>query len=323
MLQVSLLLGDRQLADSQSVGDATQAAATAIPTAVVVAPASVYQGHLEEARRSKGFFRLRGVAFPEPKGVSINMMPFVMGDPTSLPGDLRQYSGLIDACLSDTESERGKIGFLTIQEGEVAAGMSQRRPGLHLETPGIAMQCGRVIHVEVHWGGGDDYRQGGIFTASTVAESCRVWDVRIAAPDEVVGPLGEVEHSRELLGEGTFMDASTLYWMSDRTPHESMPLERAMQRQYFRLVTSSVSVWYERHSTPNPLGIVPDASVTQTLTHDKFLDLGRIYAPNRQSKVVDESWDILEGEQDELEERLKEAGLRPSFDSCRGHLLHW
>ena len=35
----------------------------------------------------------------------------------------------------------------------------------------------------------------------------------------------------------------------------------SFRRQYFRLVTSEVSVWYEEHSTPNPIGIKPPDSV--------------------------------------------------------------
>ena len=49
--------------------------------------------------------------------------------------------------------------------------------------------------------------------------------------------------------------------MTDRTPHESLPLKPGQYRQYFRLVTSNVSVWYAKHSTPNPLGCTPGEGV--------------------------------------------------------------
>ena len=52
--------------------------------------------------------------------------------------------------------------------------------------------------------------------------------------------------------------------MSDVTPHESVPFAEAAHRQYFRLVTSSVSVWYAKHSTANPLGCQPDPSITRS-----------------------------------------------------------
>lgn len=104
--------------------------------------------------------------------------------------------------------------------------------------------------------------------ASSVLNSCKVWDAQIS--DDAVGPLGDIEHLRDLLGEGTCMRARELFWLTDSTPHESMPLDHDAYRQYFRLVTSSVSVWYEKHSTKNRLGVVPDPTVTRVLSHDKF-----------------------------------------------------
>ena len=69
-----------------------------------------------------------------------------------------------------------------------------------------------------------------------------------------------------------------------RTPHESLPLKKGAFRQFFRLVTSQVvinslfiyllgskvSLWYADHSTPNPLGVLPDPDVTRIVTGDKF-----------------------------------------------------
>ena len=70
--------------------------------------------------------------------------------------------------------------------------------------------------------------------------------------------------------------------ISFRTPHESLPLQEAAQRQFFRIVTSQVfvfdnsyhskyfnnqvSLWYADHSTVNPLGVRPDPAVTQVVT---------------------------------------------------------
>ena len=45
--------------------------------------------------------------------------------------------------------------------------------------------------------------------------------------------------------------------------------------RYFRLVTNSVSAWYSRHSTPNPLGIEPDCPI---LDIDKFEEGQRMLA---------------------------------------------
>jgi len=289
--QISLSCGAAELA-GLTLGQALQGSGAEV--SVTVLAASVYRSFVDTARKSKGLVERGRVEFPKPQGIDINMMPFVMGDKKSLPKRYHAYWPMIEKSV--TEMEEGKIGFLTIQESAVAAGESQRRPGLHLETPGVVMRRGRVVDVRVHWGGGlnagGQRVLGGLYTASTVRDSCRAWDMRIRDPADVVGPLGDAEHLRALLEEGTFLKESTLYWMTDCTPHESMPLAEGATRQYFRLVTSAVSVWYAKHSTPNPLGIVPDSEVTRVLTHDKFVDVAG--AEEGRARDEDEVWDLTE-----------------------------
>jgi len=57
------------------------------------------------------------------------------------------------------------------------------------------------------------------------------------------------------------LQARELIWMTDRTPHESVPLEIGGLRQFFRLVTGGIDTWFAAHSTPNPLGIQPEAKI--------------------------------------------------------------
>ena len=45
-------------------------------------------------------------------------------------------------------------------------------------------------------------------------------------------------------------------------------------RQFFRIVTADVSFWFRDHSTPNPLGVLPDPEVTQIVSGDKFSEDG-------------------------------------------------
>ena len=104
--------------------------------------------------------------------------------------------------------------------------------------------------------------------------------------------LGDVESLRGAMpGRGLLLEAGRLYWLTDRyvphilfkesthfstilhlhrTPHESLPIKEGAFRQFFRLVTSQVSLWYADHSTPNPLGVLPDPDVTRIVTGDKF-----------------------------------------------------
>ena len=113
--------------------------------------------------------------------------------------------------------------------------------------------------------------------ANNVEDSCCVWDCTLQADEvdgtEVIGSLGDVEHLRDILpGEPQMMRANTVYWITDRTPHESLPLKVDAYRQYIRLVTSEVSLWFEEHSTKNPLGVVPDPEITTIVKGSKFED---------------------------------------------------
>ena len=100
--------------------------------------------------------------------------------------------------------------------------------------------------------------------ASTVPNSCRLWDnVHVEQP----GRMGDCEHLRDSLGQGVLMQKGELWWLTDRCPHESLPIPAGTHRQFFRLVTNQVSVWFSKHSTPNPLGVLPDCQIVDV---DKF-----------------------------------------------------
>ena len=232
------------------------------------------------------------VRFPPPSGINVNMMPIIMGSLASLPDELLPYAPLLEACpILDY-----KVGYLTIHESIVEDGRAQRREGLHTEG-GYAANMGppspfsrtspspQVYKAgygldacpEMRWGGGDTHIgsngdgefYNGIFMASTVARSTRVWNACITDPTNAIGPMGDLEHMRHVLGEGYELGANELIWMTDTTPHESLPLAAGTVRQYFRLVTHNISVWYADHNTPNPLGVLPGQGVS--IVHgDKF-----------------------------------------------------
>ncbi|EQC33043.1 hypothetical protein SDRG_09563 [Saprolegnia diclina VS20] len=207
----------------------------------------------------------------------VNMMPIYMDTYSALPPDVERYQQLILACVQELPyEERGRVGYLTVHEGYVDAGTSQRRGGLHIEAPnakrggfananagGGAVEC----TVEpIYWGDGscvENEISGGIFIASRVADACEVWNCTIRDKDEVVGPFGGIERLRGVLRdcESVKLDAYELLWLTDRTPHESLPLPTRTYRQFFRLVTSNVSLWFADHSTANSLGCVPIARV--------------------------------------------------------------
>ena len=209
------------------------------------------------------FKRLRQVKFPEPQNVRINMMPIVIGDTSSIPPEYRQYAALVNDCPV-ASSEVGQVGYLSIQESSVPQGSTQRRPGIHTEKhPGGPWGAG--------WGGGRVHADGyvGVFMASTTPHSCRIWNRHVVLP----GHMGDCEHLRGLLGNGETLDANELVWLSDSCPHEALPTTKPLFRQWFRLVTSDVWIWYEKHSTPNRLGVKPNCNVFKG---DKFEQLEKV-----------------------------------------------
>eukprot|EP00092_Neocalanus_flemingeri_P051338 GFUD01059675.1.p1 GENE.GFUD01059675.1~~GFUD01059675.1.p1 ORF type:complete len:381 (+),score=98.56 GFUD01059675.1:41-1183(+) len=282
-------------------------------------------------------------SFPTPSDININMMPFIVGktfESSKLPEYVKPYWSLIKACINpelnrashhlwdrrSNPSDLGRVYYLTIQESFVGAGSSQRRPGLHVDSPGeVKMknedcQGGKEgkgssqPYRGHHWGEGcahyigecnkPEYGeekpsfvlQGGIYLASSMSSSCKAWNCKVAPKG--VGRLGDIEHLRGALpGPGQELQAGQLYWITDRTPHESLALSEGSYRQFFRLVTSQVSLWYKNHSTHNPLGVEPDPSITRVVVGDKFGDDG--------VEVVEPDPSALERRMEELE-RLRQ-----------------
>lgn len=191
------------------------------------------------------------------------------------------FYGELESLLMFRPHRYREVGYLTVEEGWVPVGQSQRRPGVHIERPG-AINGGQVVErrklgMQLGWGGGrsddDNVPVGGLYMASSVANTCKIWPLQICKPEQVTDSHGSLEHMRESLGEGRLLGANEMVWFTDTTPHESLPLvssspgEKYVYRQFFRLVVGPISVWYSKHNTPNPLGVQPDAVISH---EDRF-----------------------------------------------------
>ena len=214
----------------------------------------------------------------------VNMLPFDIKDKGTLPDELKQYWPIIELCSRRIVKKPSGhcTGYLTIDERPVCAGNSQRRPGVHCESPSViavpesdakggnmpnfiahAKNGCYIPGAEHHWGRGimmrGDRLVGGIYMCSNVDNSTAVWNHYINDHNgEIIGPHGDMEHVRHLLGPPTkLLKKGELVWMTDKTPHESVPLQRSSERQYFRLVCGEVSAWFSQHSTRNPKFTIP------------------------------------------------------------------
>merc|ERR1712129_500566 len=114
----------------------------------------------------------------------------------------------------------------------------------------------------------------GIFMASNVSNTCAIWDCEIVDNEKqsVIGKLGNMEHIRSALPKERrqSLKGGQLYWMTDKTPHEALPMDQSAWRQFFRLVSSNLGIWYQAHSTENPMGIKPDKKITKIIKENKF-----------------------------------------------------
>jgi len=216
-----------------------------------------------EDRPRIAFSSCGSVSFPEPKDRNVNMMPFVLGNKESLPEYLHPY---YDSCIARCPAmpdEIGKVCYLTVAEGYVSASDTQRRGGLHVEAPGShAKDSNFVAAIEHAWGCGvaffPDELHGGLFMASNMHHTCAVWNALVDTQTGAVDSHGGMNHLRPFLGPATKLSANELVWLTDKTPHEALPQEQDGYRQFFRVVTSSISLWFEDHSTPNPKCPLPD-----------------------------------------------------------------
>ena len=227
--------------------------------------------------------------FPKPCGISINMMPFVSGghhfEEFKLPSILRPYIDILRSCnLAVPHNYQGKrkIFYLTIQEGWVEPNESQRRAGIFTEKTGCILVKGYGKLSPMNGGGNytdrlmvvDGFvnrscdREGGIFIGSSVKNGY-LWNCKVgqSVKDgiDIIDKYGSCEHLEEFLprDEKVEMEANTLYWITDRTPQEWLPLKEKTYCQFFKVVSDNVSLWFADHSTPNPYGVLPDPNITK------------------------------------------------------------
>lgn len=194
------------------------------------------------------------ITFPAFSGLRCLMMPYIQGDPSSVPAEYGAYAGILELLAI----ERGQIGYLTIDESPVVAGRPHR---------GDRAKHGRAIHTEagVHrgiygWGGGG-LRWGTshtvtldmdvqILLANNLDGSCAVWGATHADTTED----GDIGHVADLypMADATIVRAGDVHQIGILTPHESLPVKASGHRQFLRIVGSGVH-GREEYFTKNPL----------------------------------------------------------------------
>lgn len=193
------------------------------------------------------------LTFPAYSGVRCLMMPYIQGDPSSVPVAYRGYSAIIQKLAL----QRGKVGWLTIDESPVTAGQPHR---------GARARYGRAVHTEAGRLPGGGYKWGTVLhgeqpnvllerdtqiaVASSLGGSCAVWDAEHWDMSED-GDLGHVA-DRYPYENARVLAAGKVATFGIATPHESLPIRESGVRQFIRLVGQGVH-GREPYFTINPL----------------------------------------------------------------------
>jgi hypothetical protein len=196
------------------------------------------------------------ITFPDFAGARCLMMPYIQGDPASVPDAYVAYSDI----LSEVVICRGDIGFLTIDESAVRAGQAHRAArakyarALHTEAGRIPGYCykwggsggggwGSRHHVELE-------RNVEILLANNIDDTCAIWDCE----HENTSDDGDIGHFAESYpySTATFLKAGEVHKIGILTPHESLPVIKDGIRQFLRIIGSGVH-GREPYFTVNPL----------------------------------------------------------------------
>lgn len=155
------------------------------------------------------------------------MHNFDLSEPT-VPEGFEDYLPVVRRIV-DSAGVRHGVAYLTVDEKVVKAGMSQRRPGAHVD--------GCFMPTEMRWGhGGWNHYcnhvpsdRMPVIVASSVA-GCKVWEGEFMAEPREDGDLSHLE-----LGDGLIAEAGRAYWLSPDCIHESMRFSEDTQRTFIRI----------------------------------------------------------------------------------------
>lgn len=186
--------------------------------------------------------------FPRYSGTRCLMMPYVQGDPDSVPNDYDAYRPII----ATTFVEPGEIGYLTIDESPVRRGTPHR---------GDRAKHGRALHTEAgrlpensgfRWGGKvnvilDPDVQ--VLLANNLSGSCALWDTvhTDTSEDGDIGDQAELYPYEDAI----IMQAGEVHRIGVLTPHESLPVQADFDRQFLRIIGSGIH-GREPYFTVNP-----------------------------------------------------------------------
>ena len=194
------------------------------------------------------------VSFPSFSGIRCLMMPYIQGEPESVPQEYNPYKDII----REVYLRKGDLGFLTIDESPVSSGKPHRGTRAKYSRA-LHTEAGRIPGKYYKWGSGGGW--GGVHTvtldrdvkillANNLDNSCAVWN----AEHENTSLDGDIGHlaADYPYEKATLLRAGEVHMIGILTPHESLPVQKDFNRQFLRIISSGVH-GREPYFTQNPL----------------------------------------------------------------------
>jgi hypothetical protein len=170
--------------------------------------------------------KLQTVSFPEFQGRQIYMHSFNTAHP-SMPKGFEDYMPTVTSLLK-AANVKNKDVHVTIDEKIIQPGMSQRRPGPHVDGCFTGLSWGH--------GGWNHYcnnipilKRMAIIVAASVS-GCRAWSGVFKGDPQNDGDCSHFVH-----GAGEILPANTGYLLSPDCIHESMVFPESTPRQFLRI----------------------------------------------------------------------------------------
>jgi hypothetical protein len=188
--------------------------------------------------------KINKITFPKFSGKRCLMMPYIQGHPETVPIRFREG---YESILSSVFIKSGDIGYLTIDESFAIKGNPHR---------GARAKWGRALHTEAGRDPDESYGWGGnggiwggtrnvtldrdvkVLLANNLDNSCAIWDVE-HENTSIDGDIGNFANQYPY-SEATFMKEGEVHQIGILTPHESLPVEKDVNRQFLRIVSSGV-----------------------------------------------------------------------------------
>lgn len=176
--------------------------------------------------------------------VRVMMQPFLLEDIHGTLPNIPQWQPAVERMLSVSTVKTG-VAYLTIDEAEVRAGETHRRPGAHVDGLGP-------------WAGGGSWSACGMIVASSV-EGCCAWEQSFEGEPSTGGDCAHLM-SQARPEACVMMRANRMYWCGPLTVHEGIPMRETVKRQFVRLSMPSPAPWFAGY-TESPVGVRPGGPI--------------------------------------------------------------